>query len=441
MKHIAHLLEHLYPRWHENGYRVERIYTILTLCGAPFLQCAEIVDDFLQKGVTDYQLPLRLKSMVDFLATRRSMDRFIEEQNKFIAETIYFEEKGEHISLKHDEWSEHWSSTADIKPIYEDRVFKVTAEGRRPLIVKVRRGAKGLNLFDNIELGGLKRAHHHHLATFVGSFSTPWLLGIVTSPVARCNLELLLAGIHHDDDLGSSDEKMYFLATYFGCLVETLRYLHFDAHITHYDIKPRTILVNGSHHHGLQVLLTGPGNSNDWPRELWRLPTPHKLATDVKYMYCAPEIANNDLKTKVNSNVDIWSMGCVFLEMATVLKGYEIADLRQYFEYRGDSRNYLANSISAQEWIQMLSKPSGYAGVMKFQWIQDMLNTRPPATLLCDTIMEVSCEANLPLFGACCRPEPIMLEQRSIAAVAWDESERNVSARPGQKSILCQERC
>jgi serine/threonine protein kinase len=47
--------------------------------------------------------------------------------------------------------------------------------------------------------------------------------------------------------------------------------------------------------------------------------------------YCAPELSESCPKKK-NAPADVWSLGCVFLEMYTVLKGWSIDQLRLHLD-------------------------------------------------------------------------------------------------------------
>jgi serine/threonine protein kinase len=86
-------------------------------------------------------------------------------------------------------------------------------------------------------------------------------------------------------------------------------YLH-ENRIRHKDIKPQNVLVKG-----YQVFLTDFGISLDWS-ELNQSTTSGPAIRTLHY--CAPEVA--DFMPR-NSLSDVWSLGCVFLEIWTALKG------------------------------------------------------------------------------------------------------------------------
>ncbi|KAF2814968.1 kinase-like protein, partial [Mytilinidion resinicola] len=121
-------------------------------------------------------------------------------------------------------------------------------------------------------------------------------------PVADCDLS------HYLKHPISSRGYQGTLKTFFGCLATALGYLHgFD--IRHKDIKPSNILIyNGD------VLLTDFRISRDCDNTRGTTEGP----TPMTPKYAAPEAADYAPR---NSSSDIWSLGCVFLEMITVVKG------------------------------------------------------------------------------------------------------------------------
>ena len=132
------------------------------------------------------------------------------------------------------------------------------------------------------------------------------------SPVAECNLASFYSHVVNDIDSHS------ILRGFFGCLANGLSHLHAEQ-IRHRDIKPENILVRGS-----EVYLSDFGISLDW-EQLSRSTTTDDSAKS--WIYCAPEVAEYQ---KRNSSSDMWSLGCVFLEMSTVLAGQTVDKMRRY---------------------------------------------------------------------------------------------------------------
>jgi serine/threonine protein kinase len=99
-------------------------------------------------------------------------------------------------------------------------------------------------------------------------------------------------------------EELALLASSFGCLCSAVTYLH-EQKCRHKDIKPGNILV-----HNGTVLLTDFGIALDWS-ERGRDTTTGNVQSYTN-AYAAPEVA---LAKPRNSSSDIWSLGCVFLDI------------------------------------------------------------------------------------------------------------------------------
>lgn len=217
------------------------------------------------------------------------------------------------------------------------------------------------------------------------------------SPVADCNLKQYL---QHAET--SSDPIVPVrLRKWFGCLATALQYLH-SIKIRHRDIKPDNILV-----HGRRVLLVDFELSLDW-KDLAQSTTTADCGKTP--LYAAPEVI---LHKKRNSSSDIWSLGCVFLEMATVIKGRRISDMRELFTSQAENAIFYNNQRGISEWISSLVG-SSKVGNAPFSWVSKMLqhdkDYRPRASVIIDLIRDsptdskqASCSSLY--FGKCCQPD------------------------------------
>jgi serine/threonine protein kinase len=129
------------------------------------------------------------------------------------------------------------------------------------------------------------------------SYTDPGYLGILISPVADCDLRTFL-------DERATVHSCNLLRHFYGCLTRGLQYLHTNR-IRHKDIKPQNILVKG-----MNVLITDFGTALDWSKDSGATTSGHPGPTSVNYI--APEVAEHEDR---NESSDIWSLGCVFLEM------------------------------------------------------------------------------------------------------------------------------
>jgi serine/threonine protein kinase len=164
---------------------------------------------------------------------------------------------------------------------------------------------------------------HDHIVAFVGSFAQEDKFGVLMYPLAPYNLAQYLqeTSDYHTEHGRPHQPRVKTLLTALGCLSSALLYLHVTQNIKHKDIKPQNILVD---RHG-SVLLADFGISKQYQSE-----TVTSGPTPFTEEYAAPEVAaqgNRDL------SADIFSLGCVFLEMATVILSESLKSLhREVFD-------------------------------------------------------------------------------------------------------------
>jgi serine/threonine protein kinase len=164
------------------------------------------------------------------------------------------------------------------------------------------------------ELGVLKRVRHVHIVELMGSYTDPRYVALIISPVADGDLAIFLS--QHP----KSSAQQQYLRTFFGCLSSALAYLH-EVNIRHKDIKPRNILIKGE-----TVLLTDFGLARDWTGTQ---STTAGTVGGCTPKYCAPEVAHDEPRS---SSSDTWSLGCVFFEMLTVVKGIPLDLMHAFLE-------------------------------------------------------------------------------------------------------------
>jgi serine/threonine protein kinase len=238
--------------------------------------------------------------------------------------------------------------------------------------------------FEN-ELSVLRRLSHRHIINLVGSYTDPRFVGILMHPVADCNLKEYLEGSF----------EASFLCSYFGCLTSAVSYLHENS-IRHKDIKPQNVLVKDH-----RIILTDFGISRDSTGAQSTTSGP----TVRSPRYCSPEVA---LGERRSYSSDIWSLGCIFYEIWTVLAGYKVADLNEFFQNHGSkSICYHSNLQAVASWKELAARQATeQVHNAPLDWIANMLledrELRWSALKLAEIIQETSELGDIAYTGLCC---------------------------------------
>lgn len=236
-----------------------------------------------------------------------------------------------------------------------------------------------------LEIGRMRKLNHPHLVRYVGSYTDKNNLGLVMAPVADCDLAAYLERACVEASM------LPAIRTSFGCLATGLSYLH-DCQIKHRDIKPGNILVHNSN-----VLIADFGLSHDF------LDTTSGV-TPASPRYCAPEVAKYG---KRNWSQDVWSLGCVFLEMVATLHGNNINWLEDFYGNVGTCETYFhenpaATELLIQQWEQSWSREDRRPLV----WIRKMLAVDWRARPQTAEILACITDGGMWMYycGSCCNP-------------------------------------
>jgi serine/threonine protein kinase len=185
--------------------------------------------------------------------------------------------------------------------VYARKLFRLKSRNKRSM----------KELFEN-EVEIIKSlGEHHHLIQLFATYTTKDKLGLI--PVADGgDLHEFLASFQElkssDTSQSSTMKNMtIILKRAFGCLAGGLAYMH-DRKIRHKDIKAQNILI----HQG-QVIYTDFGLSFD--STMFENSTTEGMANMTR-RYAAPEVLQNRPR---NSSSDVFSLGCVFVEIFSAL--------------------------------------------------------------------------------------------------------------------------
>ncbi|KAF2798698.1 kinase-like protein, partial [Melanomma pulvis-pyrius CBS 109.77] len=376
----------------ESWSRIPRIYTVLRL-----IDQVVAIDAFLDLGMNDFWLPFHTSQLPKSLSAFYR-ERFIQSQNVVLTTSIDLENdrQKEHIRFKPGEsfpftvgdrlGAGGYASVDKVLSPWSGRTYA------RKRFRRTKVKPSDTQSFMN-ELKILKRINHHHCVELVASYTDSKYFGLLISPVADCDL------LAYYSTVPNSGENMIILRSFFGCLARALQFLH-DGKIRHRDLKPENILVKGN-----TVYLTDFGISLDW-ENLSRSTTTEDSAKS--WIYCAPEVAQYDRR---NSSSDIWSLGCVFMEMFTVLKGFTVEDLRKTFRENSGRTRFYENFDVAMDWLDKLNHHGEPTDNEVARWIRNMLvidrSSRDTAQALFLSIITAGREnksmQNTGLFcGRCC---------------------------------------
>lgn len=238
------------------------------------------------------------------------------------------------------------------------------------------------------------------------SYTDSKYISLIMSPVADCDLLEFYSRVPEDDRL------LNVLRTFYGCLATALRYLH-DSKIRHKDIKPANILVKGE-----SVYLADFGIALDWENRSSGTTTED---TGKSWVYCAPEMTNDQSR---NESSDVYSLGCVFVEMTTVLKGRSIDEMRKSLEKFTGNYRFHRNQKGVDDWSRGLCISGSKSDNLPLTWSTLMMQVnpgkRPNAENLCAEIVRTTEDTDAgaeSFYGECC--------------LASSDTESTVSSAPG----------
>ncbi len=371
---IASVLETLYQAWLDAGDSApcpapgnlkEMAKICLVLAG---MKQPELLEDFIDSNIVDKDLGTLQKERVQtILKSHHALcaGTFIAEQYRAVPREW---KEGHHVELEDDEplpfIYEHTykeGSSGLVTRVRDPFSHKTYALKRQIIANEENRTAAARKHLEE-EIKRLKELRHIHVVQLVKSYERGGAYGIILRPAATCDLEGLLGRYHKDkyNTFTRCRDREYIrpiLLTAFGCLSQGLAYIH-GCNIRHKDVKPGNILYERA-----------IPNVNNGPRFIWAdfglaydfsASQDSRTRTSKLYSprYAAPEVvatndmANNrrphsDERTSMFSSLDrivengegkstdfgrnsetaedmlnshgrktdIFSLGCVFLEL------------------------------------------------------------------------------------------------------------------------------
>ncbi|KAH0545425.1 hypothetical protein FGG08_000566 [Glutinoglossum americanum] len=234
----------------------------------------------------------------------------------------------------------------------------------------------------------LQRLRHPHIVQLVGTYLQGDSFAILLYPVAEYNMQTFLkhctfTEVSTNEPLTYEQQRCWAsLRRFFTCLLNALAYIHAN-NLKHRDIKPLNILVRGPVPRlAYQVYICDFGISSlfsDQDNSQTDGPTPKSV------LYCAPEVYSHD---KRGRSADVFSLGCVFLEMCTVLAGESVdafADFRCLENEHDGDESFHGNPAQVGKWISKLRDERPTRFLPKIldctkHMLRPILTERPSAT-------------------------------------------------------------
>ncbi|KAF5846020.1 hypothetical protein GGP41_008504 [Bipolaris sorokiniana] len=240
------------------------------------------------------------------------------------------------------------------------------------------------------EVNVLQKLRHPHIIRFLGAYSKGDKMSILLSPVAETTLAVWLdqSALQRPANLFETVMKM------FGCLSSSVRYLHEQRPVVkHMDIKPQNILIVDGDQEFPHVILSDFGVS--CAEEV-----PDDQSRPWTRQYIAPEVVEGFTRKQA---ADIWSLGCVFAEMASVPLSQHNPEWSAFSkEYNGRTGTYYWQDVpGVQKKLAMFfDSARGPAELLLVRALQAMLcaqpDERPDAASLTMIFAPAPCCLNWP---------------------------------------------
>ncbi|KAF2811806.1 kinase-like protein [Mytilinidion resinicola] len=153
------------------------------------------------------------------------------------------------------------------------------------------------------------RLRHHHIVTVFETYQWRQHFGIIMRPVAQSDLAALLDEIENEKTADAKRaDLLQRIPGWCGCPIQAMVYVH-QKRVRHKDIKPSNIMIKDG-----VLFLTDFGLAEDMA-EKGSSGTEGSIGLHTA-RYCAPEVVQDAARR--GRSADIFSLDCVFLELATV---------------------------------------------------------------------------------------------------------------------------
>ena len=274
---------------------------------------------------------------------------------------------------------------------------------RKRILSRTRIQQRGLHH----EVMIMTRLKYPHVVRFFASYQQMNPINYPLGPGADCDL------LQYMSAQPSGPGGRSKMQGWFRCLASGLQYLHYSG-VRLRDIEPSNMLLRND-----RILYSDIGSSNIIPDD--DLSESH--SADFKERYAAPEVVFGRHRGRA---ADVWSLGCVFLEMAAFLLKYSLRDGRER-AYQGNilfsdpSEQHMEARWSTNTGMEASMPPSG-SDISTIQtYCKAMMDPRPeqrptaaeiarqiPARLCCEEQVDIMTQSKAASGPALTASEPTL---------------------------------
>lgn len=227
-------------------------------------------------------------------------------------------------------------SFGDVDEVRESSTGAVYARKHIHLNVANPEAVKAVKGAVENEVSVMQKLHHDNIAVVLFYLKDEDSFSIFMLPVAECDLRVFLTKMIEQDYPQAEIGQMY---PWFGCLLSALTYAH-RMSIKHQDIKPSNVLIKNK-----IPYLSDFGLAKDFAEQEESTSDGDKVhGTRV---YRAPEVKPGQ---KRGRKADVFSLGCVYSEILTVIQGKSLEAFGVKRQESG-SREFRESLDQVESWI------------------------------------------------------------------------------------------
>ncbi len=204
----------------------------------------------------------------------------------------------------------------------------------------------------------LKKLRHTHIVKISTYSQEDSGFTIIMDPLADYDLKKFLGDCAKEEFL---DEKTEMILPWFACMLQALKFAH-SQNIKHRDIKMGNILVKGSH-----IYLSDFSLAKDFTGQDTSVADDEVAAGTLRYR--APETKNNVAGGRL---ADVFSLGCVFIEMLTVVCGRPFEELCERQKARDKTDLFRESLSTVEEWLREMKQKFANERTVKAEKINTM---------------------------------------------------------------------